>query len=406
MLEFLGSGLQPAETGTEASVEVVKNVSSGEDFLVLPSLKPQILDVACHDQDSADYTWSRITGDLKRKGLVAFNLNPVDGSLSGTPHLDLSSKGQGSLDIHCSIALGGQLYDKMLPLLNFKVKLLADVCFVPDSIPAPSRWSKLDLKKHTSCYAECRKQSDCAAVYQHKTTCMLLLANNTKETEDKSENISAMIRLDNCSEDESSLELVVPQAGYVHGQFQPSNVYKTDVSYARGGDTIERQLVLARKEASFSKLPSECANASWLLLHTNLSDFINGSAGPPEFWGSAMACAEDDVVKTAFEDGSADFKLYFLPSELKGPGIFEKPTAMQSATVKLSVPSCAAPNLHGFDYGTVEDPERFSLKPCECFGSAYAGHFPVTSESNEAVPRNKNVSDSWTPFGPNSATTF
>lgn len=247
MSELLPSELQAVEN-PQASVEIVKNVSIGQEFLVLPSFRPQILDVTCHDL-AETYTWSRITGDLQRKGQVAFNLNPVDGSLSGTPDLDLSHKGQGSLDIHCSIALGGRghRYDKVLPLLNFTVKLLADVCFVPDLIPAPSLWSKWKSK---DCFVKCRKMPDCAAVNYQNNTCMLLVASNiSNETEEIAHNVSAMVRLENCSEDETSLELLAPQAGYVQGTFQPSNVYKSDVSYARSGNTVERQLVFVRNEA-------------------------------------------------------------------------------------------------------------------------------------------------------------
>ena len=390
MLEFLGPDLQPV-VSPSSEVGVVKNVSSGQEFLVLPSLPPQILDVTCHDNmsNASDYTWSRITGDMKRKGHVAFNLNPTDGSLSGTPHVDLSSKGRGSLDIDCSIALGGQNYDKALPVLSFTVKLHADVCFVPDGTNSTSLWNKLDLDE-SSCLAACRKVEDCAAVVYDKA-CFLLVSNGTEVLPPTK---SAMLRLDNCSEDETSLQLEVPQATYVKGKFDPSNVYKSDVSYIRSGNTVERQLVLARNEATYSKLPSQCSDAAWLLLHTNGSDFINGSAGPPEFFGSAMACAKDDVVEKAFKEGAASFQLEFSKSELEGAGILDKPDASPSAQMKLSVPSCAAPDLVGFDYGTVQDPGFYSLKSCECFGSAHASQPPVTSESNEEVPRNKDPNES------------
>lgn len=77
----------------------------------------------------------------------------------------------------------------------------------------------------------------------------------------------------------------------------------------------------------------------------------------PEYFGSEMACAYEDVVGAAFQVGETSFALEFLPAELDDPAVVDKPSALQSATLTLSVPSCAKPEIEAehFLLGKPED---------------------------------------------------
>ena len=329
---------------------VVQDISTGEQFEVMAALRPYILDMRCEDAGApfADYTWSRVTGDVRRKGQgPVFNLNPEVGSLSGTPALDLSSEGRGSLQINCSVAIGGEHYDKELPVVNFTIHLLADTCFVPGNVSDLTTWSTFNGKSPSECLALCRQRRDCAAVASH---CQLLVSDgnssaNTSQT---------LVRLENCSEEESSLHLAAEGASYVQGIFYPTNVYKTEVSYARGGPTVERQLLLTPSQSAFPTF--ECPNSSWMLLHTNASDF-EGINGAPEFFGAPLACIEEEVVQDAFQKGLSRFNLSLTKAELANPALkFSAPSSEHLATLSLHVPSCPVPHSSGPSYS-----ESFSI---------------------------------------------
>ena len=103
-------------------------------FAVSPAMSPEIRDVQCHDASNATYAWSRVTGDITRNGQAAFNLDPFSGLASGTPSLDLSAEGRGRLQINCGVALGGQLYDKVLPVAKLTVDVVDNTCWVPTTI--------------------------------------------------------------------------------------------------------------------------------------------------------------------------------------------------------------------------------------------------------------------------------
>lgn len=82
-----------------------------------------------------------------------------------------------------------------------------------------------------------------------------------------------------------------------------------------------------------------------------------------------MACIYEDVLSAAFQDGEIDFELDFLPTELSNAALVETPSAKQSANLKLSVPSCAKPELDAnqFILGTPEDRfVAFLISNCVC----------------------------------------
>ena len=354
---------------------------------VAPAIPPSILDVQCRDHtDNTDtstayYRWSRLTGDVTRKGQAAFNLDPSSGQVTGTPLLDLSAEGRGSLRIDCSIALGGPQYDKVLPVAVLTIKIVDDMCWVPTSVSGQFRWKELP---HTSCLAMCRKRADCAGIHENGKKCKAVVSDGKPEAFTG----QLLLRLDNCSEEDTQLNLTVKGAKYVEGIFSPSNVFKDKVSFSRAGPTPELQLHLVHRAFAETWLPNICSNASWILLHANASDFQNGSVEAPEFFGAAMACVQEDVVNSTFAKGKDIFDLEFLEAELDDPVIANKPKAKQKAELKPSVPSCPQPSDdQGFIYGTVEDPAHFSLEPCQCFGEAHAEASPVIASSNDAVPR-------------------
>lgn len=67
-----------------------------------------------------------------------------------------------------------------------------------------------------------------------------------------------LVRLNNCSEQDASLNLTVPGAQYLQGEFGVMNFYQNDASYSRAGSLPERQLVLGRRP-NVQRIPESCA---------------------------------------------------------------------------------------------------------------------------------------------------
>ena len=197
--------------------------------LIIRSLlqKQRLLDVQCRDGDgkAATYAWSRLTGDLTRDGFVAFNLDPRTGLVSGTPRLDLSKEGRGSLEIHCSMALGGSLYDKVLPVAQITVHVVDDMCWVPAQVSGHFRWKQ--FSSNSSCLAQCRERADCAAVREASSGCHAMVSDGESEAFQG----SVLLRLENCSEEDTSLNLTCKGARYLQGVLEPSNDYKDQVTW-------------------------------------------------------------------------------------------------------------------------------------------------------------------------------
>ncbi|CAK9000608.1 unnamed protein product [Durusdinium trenchii] len=195
-----------------------------------------------------------------------------------------------------------------------------------------------------------------------------------------------LLRLNNCSDQDAALNVTLPGAQYLEGEFSVMSIFKSNASYSRPGTNPQRQLLLSRRE-NVERVPESCAKSNWLFLHINSSDYEDAeSIHAPEFFGNAMACTDTDVVGNAFKHGQAAFELQLLPPELSVAEAASQP-AVQGGTLALSVPSCSKP-LGDLEFGTVETPGIYSLHPCECFGEAYANAEPVDPASNAAAPRN------------------
>ncbi|CAK9023227.1 Uncharacterized protein SCF082_LOCUS16131 [Durusdinium trenchii] len=251
LLEDPGLGFRWYSSQNDLQLPVLQNISTGELFVVSPSVTPMILDVNCKDTKNS-YAWSRITGDVTLRGQKAFNLDPQSGTVSGVPSLELSdTQGRASVTITCQVALGGPTYDKVLPVANLTVEVQDDVCWVPGPISLPALWQKLDAQTGPLCLSSCRMRDDCAAVH-FNDTCYVMVSDG------QFLNLTgnALVRLSNCSEEVSALNLSVPGAAYVDGQFTVSNSYKDQVSYSRAGSTPGRQLDLV--QGSFVEADSYC----------------------------------------------------------------------------------------------------------------------------------------------------
>ena len=230
LLEDPGVGLV-WYTGSDSNLElpVLQNVSTGERFVVSPSISPMILDVLCTDTMKNVYSWSRVNGNVALRGQVAFNLNPQSGVVSGTPALDLTdTQGRASVVISCQVALGGPAYDRVLPVANVTVKILDDVCWVPSKLQNAGLWQSIQNQSQASCLRQCRLHAACGAAQQNNQTCYLMVPEGQPQKLE-----SALVRLDNCSEGYSSLNLSVPGAWYVQGQFTPSNSYQHEAGLAK-----------------------------------------------------------------------------------------------------------------------------------------------------------------------------
>ena len=196
-----------------------------------------------------------------------------------------------------------------------------------------------------------------------------------------------LVRLNNCSEQHSALNFSAPEVQYLNGIFTPTNVYQGQASYARPGSNPERQLLLVPKSHARAMPNSKtCKMASWLLVHTNASDFEDGNSNSPEFFGAPVGCITDQsIVKKVFSDGDATFSFELQQAELQAP--HGSPEPWQQGSMKLSLSECEAPDL-AFSVGTVEQADAYALDACDCFGEAHSAVAPVDEESNAAVPRN------------------
>ena len=232
LLEDPGPGLvwYSGPENPELQLPVLQNTSTRELFVVSPSMPPMILDVNCVDGMGNSYGWSRITGDVTLRDQVAFNLNPESGTVSGVPALDLSdTQGRASVVITCQIALGGPTYDKVLPVADLTVKIMDDVCWVPSNVSKKTLWQKLEVNQ-AACLRMCRLRVDCAAA-RYNGTCYIMVSEGGSLL-----NFSrAMVRLNNCSEETATLELSVPGALYVQGNYTPTLTFKHQ---ARGEEGI------------------------------------------------------------------------------------------------------------------------------------------------------------------------
>ncbi|CAK9096216.1 unnamed protein product [Durusdinium trenchii] len=387
LLEDLGSGFRwYNRSGHVLEVQVAENIATGEKMVLPQSVPPTILDVDCVDDAGNTLTWSRINGDVRRQSQVAFKLDPATGTVSGTPLLGLSStQGRAEVNVTCQVALGGPLYDMELPVAVLQVHILDDVCWVPRNISGSFRWQKVTASGEGLCLQQCRLREDCAAIIFSAGTCELMVSDGNESFVPEA---LALVRLNNCSEQDASLNLTVPDAQYLQGEFSVMNVYHDTASYSRPGSNPKRQLLLSRTE-NVQQIPTSCAKSSWMLLHINSSDFEDAqSKNAPEFFGDPMACIDSDVVGNTFQQGQVAFDLHLLPAELQAKPTKLRTAALQPATLALSAPSCPKPTLPNLMLGSVQDSSLYSLHPCDCFGAAHAHVAPVDAASNAAVPRN------------------
>ena len=242
-----------------------------------------------------------------------------------------------------------------------------DTCWVPTNVSGSFHWKT--LPSLSECFHICRERADCAGIQEDSNgTCRAIVI-------DDEQNYFAgqmLVRLDNCPEDETDLHLTAKGAWYMQGSYSQSNVFRQQVSYTHAGATPDLQFHFVLREFAHMKLPKACENASWLLVHTNASDFKKGSMEAPEYCGNAVACTGSDVVPNAFENGYEEFELEFLPAELKDAAVLQKPEALQQAELKPLASSCSLTATSSVVFGTLEETEHFSLHPCECFGEAHA----------------------------------
>ncbi|CAK9116540.1 unnamed protein product [Durusdinium trenchii] len=233
------------------------------------------------------------------------------------------------------------------------------------------------------CLQTCRLRDDCAAVQYKEDTCRFMVSDGKETFLDG----QVLVRLNNCSEQDASLNLTVPGAQYLQGEFGVMNFYQNDASYSRAGSLPERQLVLGRRP-NVQRIPESCAKSFWFLLHINSSDFEDSTLiNAPEFFGDTIACIDSDVVSKAFKHGQDAFDLRLLPREVESTPLYDQPPALQHGTLALGVPPCEKPS-QDLLLGTLSEPGIYSLHPCECFGAAYASVEPVHEDSDAAVPRN------------------
>ena len=111
-----------------------------------------------------------------------------------------------------------------------------------------SRGSILTEQK---CIDTCKSQRQCAAFYfttSRTPRCWLLSTPDSYSPsyEPESATHRALVRVNNCSEAETGLNISIPEAQYLQGEFSVTNMHHHEPTYFRAGPNVERQLVLAR----------------------------------------------------------------------------------------------------------------------------------------------------------------
>ena len=268
-----------------------------------------------------------------------------------------------------SVASAGSLYDRALPVVTTRVNLLDDTCWVRTRFSFPVLWQKMctDCNEAT-CLLKCRQESSCGASFVDKTSVCWIQSSNGSSIQNITD---VLLKVTDCKEKTTELQLEVPGFLMLAGGFQPNNDYHDRISYAKSGLTVGRKFIFTHP-TYVHRLPANCGDSTWVLLHTNTSDFKHGESAAPEFYGEVAACVKEDVMESTFEHGVTNFTLHLASSELidpLDPSDVEKHPTDQEAQLRLSVASCSKPQVSTeLIYGTVTTPGFYSLSDCECFG--------------------------------------
>ena len=67
-----------------------------------------------------------------------------------------------------------------------------------------------------------------------------------------------LLRLNNCSDQDAALNVTLPGAQYLEGEFSVMSIFKGKASYSRPGTNPQRQLLLSRSE-NVERVPESCA---------------------------------------------------------------------------------------------------------------------------------------------------
>lgn len=126
---------------------------------------------------------------------------------------------------------------------------------MPRNISGSFRWQKVTASGEGLCLQQCRLREDCAAIIFSAGTCELMVSDGNESFVPEA---LALVRLNNCSEQDASLNLTVPDAQYLQGEFSVMNVYHDTASYSRPGSNPKRQLLLSRTE-NVQQIPTSCA---------------------------------------------------------------------------------------------------------------------------------------------------
>ena len=125
------------------------------------------------------------------------------------------------------------------------------------NISGTFRWNTAPKAQQSLCLQSCRLRDDCAAV-QYKNGACNLMVSDGKPSALHSE---VLLRLNNCSDQDAALNVTLPGAQYLEGEFSVMSIFKSNASYSRPGTNPQRQLLLSRRE-NVERVPESCAKPS------------------------------------------------------------------------------------------------------------------------------------------------
>ena len=115
--------------------------------------------------------------------------------------------------------------------------------------------------EEAKCIQICRARMDCAAARVWFSHCLIIASHLNNPRPDPDGGGMYLVRLNNCSEQTSELNITVPGAQYLQGTFSAMNVYHGEASYSRAGFNPERQLLLVRKANVQQAISDFCAES-------------------------------------------------------------------------------------------------------------------------------------------------
>ena len=281
------------------------------------------------------------TGDVTIDGLTAFNVDPLSGRVSGSPHVGIrslmpASNGRRSVTVMCeayaAIASAststGQV--QLLPAADvLVVQVEEDACWVDASgYTSPTGWvptlanpSGSSSPSAAACQAACSSDKGCVGYNFAQSKCYKIGLTQSivgLAEERKLKTGQAMLKVPNCQLHQTCIRVDIPGQSYISGRYCPvvtSTLSAPEPLYVMKGYNPEDTFYLQRAEPRVVLAMSEvegceASNTAWVIRKGSPrgDDLIDAETGYTELHGKVEACVHDDLLSSpAFNSPVASF---------------------------------------------------------------------------------------------------